>query len=233
MLIIGHRGAAGLAHENTLEALRAGRDAGADILEFDVRLTRDGIPILGHDFHALRTHKSLSIISRHTLKELRERFKENPVTTLEEVFDEFFGTILLNVEVKGRGSGQAAAELLKKQYIKKDSDWDNVLFASFHGSELKAIRKVSTQANLSLLHLDNPFLFIAYQRSLRLAAVGFHRLYVNSFALDIAKRTGLFTYAYTVDRPQAAVILAQEGIEGVVTNHPDRILKELSRRSIH
>lgn len=233
MLIIGHRGAAGLAHENTLESLRAGRDAGADILEFDVRLTRDGIPILGHDFHALRTHKSLSIISRHTLKELRERFKDNPVTTLEEVFDEFFGTILLNVEVKGRGSGQAAAELLEKQYIKKDSDWNNVLFSSFHGSELKAIRKVSAQANLSLLHLDNPFLFIAYQRSLRLTAVGFHRLYVNSFALDIAKRTGLFTYAYTVDRPQAAVILAQEGIEGVVTNHPDRILKELNRHSIH
>ncbi len=233
MLVIGHRGAAGLAHENTLQALQAGLEAGADVLECDVRLTRDGIPILAHDFHAVRTHHDLSIISRHTLKELRERFKDTPVTTLEEVFDEFFGVILLNIEVKGRGSGKAAAELLKKQYVKRSADWDNVLFSSFHGSELRAIRKVSKYANLGLLHFDNPFLFIAYQRSLRLTAVGFHRLYVNSFALDIAKRVGLFTYAYTVDRPHAAVILAQEGVEGVVTNHPDRVLQELKRYAIN
>jgi glycerophosphoryl diester phosphodiesterase len=233
MLVIGHRGAAGLAHENTIEALRAGLEAGADILECDVRLTKDGIPILAHDFHTLRTHRGPSIISHHTLKELRNRLKDTPVTTLEEVLDEFFGVILLNIEVKGRGSGKAVVALLKKQYVKRISDWDNILLSSFYGSELRAIRKASKHANLSLLHFDNPFLFIAYHRSLRLTAVGFHRLYVNSFALDIAKRIGLFTYAYTVDRPHAAVILAQEGVEGVVTNHPDRIIEELRRYSIN
>jgi glycerophosphoryl diester phosphodiesterase len=231
MLVIGHRGAAGLAYENTLEAFRAGFEAGADVLECDIRLTKDSIPVLAHDFHALRTHHDLSIISRHTLKELRQRFA-TPIITLEEVLDEFFGVILLNIEVKGRGSGIAAVKLLEKQYIKKPGDWDNVLFASFHGSELRAIRKTSKHANLSLLHFDNPFLFIAYQRSLHLTAVGFHRLYVNPFALAIAKRIGLFTYAYTVDRPGAATLLAQQGIEGVVTNHPDRVLAELQRNSL-
>ena len=66
MLIIGHRGAAGLARENSLEALRAGLEAGADILEFDVRLTKDKIPVVVHDFHTLRTHRDPSIISRLT-----------------------------------------------------------------------------------------------------------------------------------------------------------------------
>jgi glycerophosphoryl diester phosphodiesterase len=232
MLVIGHRGAAGLAHENTLEALRAGFEVGADILEFDVRITKDDIPVLAHDFHTFRTHRDLSIISHHTLSELQQRLLEVPIVTLEEVLDEFFGTILLNIEVKGRGSGKKVANFVKKHYIKKPEDWDNILFSSFNGGELRAIRKVSKRANLSLLHFDNPFLFIAYQRSLKLTAVGFHRLYVNSFALLIAKKVGLFTYAYTVDRPNAATLLAQEGIEGVVTNHPDRVLKELKRNSI-
>jgi len=231
MLVIGHRGAGGLAHENTLEALRAGLEAGADILEFDVRITKDGVPVLAHDFHTIRTHHDFSIISHHTLSELRRRLFEFPIITLEEVLDEFFGVILLNIEVKGRGSGKGAAGFVKKQYIKKPADWDNILFSSFNGNELRAIRKVSKQANLSLLHFENPFLFIAYQRSLQLTAVGFHRLYVNSFALLIAKKVGLFTYAYTVDRPQAAVLLAQEGVEGVVTNYPDRVLEAIRRSS--
>lgn len=231
MLVIGHRGAAGLAHENTLDSLQAGLSAGADILEFDIRITKDDVAVLAHDFHTFRTHHDFSIISHHTLKELRERLKDEPLVTLEEVLERFFGKCLLNIEVKGRGSGKVAALLLKK-YVKKPAEWDNVLFSSFHGSELRAIRKVSKRAHLSLLHFDNPFLFIAYQRSLKLAAVGFHRLYINSFALDIAKRIGLFTYAYTVDRPHAAVLLAQQGIEGVVTNYPDRILEELKRFSV-
>lgn len=228
MLVIGHRGAAGLAHENTLEAMRAGKEAGADILECDIRVTKDGIPVLAHDFHTVRTHHDLSVISLLTLKELQKRLK-TPIVTLEEVLDEFFGKILLNIEIKGRGSSTAAIKLLKKQYIKHPKDWDNLLFSSFHASELRTIRKQAKQAHLSLLHFDNPFLFIAHQRSLKLTAVGFHRLYINSFALDIAKKTGLFTYAYTVDRPHAAVLLAQQGVEGVVTNHPGRVLAELKR----
>ncbi|HEU5121576.1 MAG TPA: glycerophosphodiester phosphodiesterase [Candidatus Saccharimonadales bacterium] len=232
MLVIGHRGAAGLAHENTLEALRAGLESGADMLEFDVRMTKDGIPILAHDFHNLRTHRDFSIISRHTLAELHHRLHEVPIVTLEEVLDEFFGTILLNIEVKGRGTGKIVTELLKSQYIKSPSHWDNILLSSFHGYELRSIRKASKRANLALLHFDNPFLFIAYQRSLKLSAVGFHRLYINRFALEIAKRVNLFTYAYTVDRPHAAVLLAQQGVDGVVTNRPDKIIAELKQFSI-
>jgi len=231
MLIISHRGAAGLARENTLEALRAGLKAGADILEMDVRLTKDGIPVLMHDFLALRTHKNTSIISRYTLEELKKRFKGQPITTLDQVLKEFFGKILLNIEAKGRGSGKVVLKVVRDKYIKKPADWDKVLFSSFRGSELVAIRRMSKLANLSLLHSLNPFIFIAYHRKLQLTAVGFHRLYANDFALEIAKRAGLFTYVYTVDRPHTALLFSQKGVDGVVTNRPDVILKELDNHA--
>jgi glycerophosphoryl diester phosphodiesterase len=229
MLVIGHRGATGLARENSIEALRAGKEAGADILEFDVRLTKDKVPVLTHDFHTLRTHRDTSIISRHTLKELQERTKKQPITLLTEVLDEFFGIILLNIELKGRGSGKAVAEMIKNDYVKLPNDWDNILFSSFRGSELAAVRRTSNSASLALLHSENPFIFIAYHRRLRLTAVGFHRLYLNPFALEIAKRSRLFVYAYTVNRPRSALMLDQKGIDGIVTDRPDIILSEINK----
>lgn len=222
MLIIGHRGAAGLAPENTLEALRAGLKAGADILEFDVRITKDGVPILSHDFHTWRTHHNLSIISFHTLAELQDRLPKGTVTTLETVLDKFLGRILLNIEIKGRGSGKIVGEFLKK-YITKKSQWDTFFISSFSPKELGQIRSVSQNANLSLLQHVNPFAFVASHRTLNLSGVGFHRLYINPLAVEIAKHFKLFTYAYTVNRPEALRRLEQRGIDGVVTDHPDKL----------
>jgi glycerophosphoryl diester phosphodiesterase len=229
MLVIGHRGAAGLAPENTIEALRAGLEADADMLEFDVRLTKDDILVVHHDFHTFRSYGSASLVSKRPLKELRELDSTRPITTLEEVLDEFFGKIMLNIELKSRGSGEAAVQFLKKHYIKRKSDWDNVLFSSFNGSELVAVRRASNKANLALLHHENPFLFLAYHWRIQLSAVGFHRLYISTLALEIAKKANLFTYAYTVNRPQTALLLAEQGLDGVVTDYPDKILAEVKK----
>ena len=231
MLIIGHRGASSLAPENSMEALRAGLEAGADMLELDIRLTKDKIPVVIHDWRLKRTHQNNANVSQLTFEELKKHTKKQPIPSLREVLDEFFGVVLLNIEFKSRGVGKVAAQLIADKYIKKDNDWDNVIFSSFKGSELSAARKVSPHASLALLHNRNPFIFIAYHRQLKLTAVGFHRLYINPFALEIAKRAGLFTYAYTVNRPHTALLLAEQGIDGIVTDNPDKILKEIKKKS--
>lgn len=231
MLVIGHRGAAGLAPENTFEALQAGMEAGADILEFDIRLTLDQIPILIHDRHLKRTHGEATRVNELTLAELTDLTKgEKPIVTLEKVLDHFFGVILLNIELKGERTGEVVTQLLKKKYVKKNADWGNVFFSSFKPRELRAVRRHTPHANLALLTNQNPFVFIAYMKSLGLSAVGFHRLHMHPFATEVAKHAGIFTYAYTVNRPAAALLLAQQGIDGVVTNYPDTILKDIKKK---
>lgn len=229
MLIIGHRGAAGLKPENTIASLRAAMAADADIIEFDIRLTRDNIPVLAHDFHTVRSHHSARLISRSTLSELRKRTAgtEKPIVTLDEAFKECFGKVMLNVELKHRGCGAAALTVLKK-YIKRASDWDAVIFSSFSTNELRRVRKLAPKSHLALLHNSNPFTFVAFHRHLKLAAVGFHRLHMNYLALEIAKRAGLFSYAYTVNRVGAAEQLARQGIDGVVTDYPDKMRESLT-----
>jgi glycerophosphoryl diester phosphodiesterase len=222
MLIIGHRGAKGLALENTLESLGVGFDAEADVLEFDVRLTKDHHLVIIHDAHLTRTHNHPVAVSGMTLDELRNLSSDSLIPTLEEVLDIFFGKVLLNIEVKSRGCGEAVVRLLKKKYIKKAADWDKCFVSAFRGGELLRMRKISSRVNLALLHGNNPFIFIAYHSRIRLTAVGFHRLYINQFALQIAKKLGLFTYVYTVNRTAAIQLLQKQGIDGIVTDYPDR-----------
>lgn len=219
MLIIGHRGAAGLAPENTLESLRAGAEADADILEFDVRLTSDDIPVLSH---GARLHGR--IVSRTSLENLRTA---GPVTLLADVLDEFFGTILLNLEYKPLTGVEVVYKLLRSRYIKKDDDWDSLLISSFHILPLVKLRRRDKHVNLALLHSINPFAFITYHRKLRLSAVGWHRLHVNRFAIEMARRAGIFTYVYTVNLPQTALRFEERGVDGVVTDYPDKLARKV------
>lgn len=228
MLIIGHRGAAGLAPENTIDAFQKGLDVGADALEFDVQLTRDDIPVVIHDSTLFRTHRKSRVVrwSNHaSLQKAAE--KGHQIATLEEVLDLCFGKVLLNLEVKNRGTGAKIARYIQENYVKQDSDWENILFSSFKGLELRAIRRVSPHAELAMLHNRNPFAFMAYHRQLRFTAVGFHRLYTSQLATAVAKKLDLFIYAYTVNRPAAARRLMSEGIEGFVTDNPAKLRAEL------
>ena len=223
MLVIGHRGAAGLAPENTLESLHAGIASGADMLEFDVRLTSDNVPILCHDASIYGKN-----VRKSTLNELKFL---GEITTLREVLDEFFGTILLNLEYKPNSDIDVIANILKTEYVKRKGDWENIIISSFRVRTLSRLRELCPYANIALLHSINPLAFVTYHRRLRLSAVGWHRLHVNSFATSIAHKAGLFTYVYTVNRPKAAILMSAKGIDGVVTDYPDRVAKALRQAS--
>jgi glycerophosphoryl diester phosphodiesterase len=227
MLIIGHRGAAGLAPENTLESLEAGYEAGADMLEIDIRLTRDKVLVMVHDAHTYRTHKKLSLISRRTYSQLLD-ITNGDIVRLDEVLDMYFGRVMLNIEIKNKGTGEALVKLLTKHYISSPSDWQKLIISGFWPLELLKVRKLSEDAQLSLIQAENPFAFIAYQKALRLTAVGFYWRNTNKLAVEIAKRLDLFTYVYTVNSAKSIPKLEAKGIDGVVTDYPDKIYAALN-----
>lgn len=217
-----------MAPENSLAALRAGVDVGADILEFDVQVTRDKELLVVHDSTLLRTHKKLQIVRWSTHESIKEATaKGHKIATLQEVLDMFFGKVLLNLEVKSRGAARHIAELLKAEYIKHPSDWQNILISSFKPAELKTFRRLAPDAELALLQHRNPFAFMLHQRQLNLTAVGFHRLHLNPLAIEVAKQLKLFTYTYTVNRPEAARKLAARGIDAIVTDNPKTMRAKL------
>jgi glycerophosphoryl diester phosphodiesterase len=97
MNIIGHRGARGLAPENTLASIQKALDCGVDEVEVDVRITRDGVPVLSHDRLIVVESKPL-LISSHALAELRTSMPE--LATLEEAIAAVKGRAVLRIEIK-------------------------------------------------------------------------------------------------------------------------------------
>ena len=227
MLIIGHRGAKDEAPENTIESIRRGIADDADMIEIDVRITSDGIPVLSHDSNLIRTHKQAVFINKVTLKELVGQTKGsiNPIATLEDALKECRGMILLNIEIKSTEAVLPTLEIVKKVYKSKKSQSEELLFSSFKPRALSRIRETWPHAQLALLHSINPLSFIAWQKKLDLSAVGFHRLHYNAFALQIAQKLNLFTYVYTEDRTGSLKKLNERGIDGVVTNRPASMIK--------
>ena len=228
MLVIGHRGSAGTKPENSIAGLREAIAVGADMVEVDVRITKDRRVVLAHDLHMFNSHRKLDFIRRHTLSELRKRTagSEHPVVTIEQVLKECYGKILLNIELKERGAVTPLLLALEPD-LKRKNDWDNILFSAFNPLVLRKLRKLSPHASLSMLHFRNPLNFMAWHKILNLSAVGFHRLYVTTLSLEVAKRLKLFTYAYTVNRADAANNLIDRGIDGIVTDYPGKFVEKL------
>lgn len=226
MLIIGHRGAAGMAPENTLYGIQTAIDTGADIVQVDVRLTQDNQLVLLRDSKLPRTHGIKGIVSTLTASNLQHITKTQSVPLLSEALDAFFKKTLLNIELQSRGSGEQLIALLNEHYIKKPSDWDAIIISSSFATELLRIRRMAPKANLALLHKQNPFAFIAYHRIVKFTAVGFHRLHLNPLAIETAKRAGLFIYTYTVNRPEALPHLEAQGIDGIMTNYPNKFAEK-------
>jgi glycerophosphoryl diester phosphodiesterase len=111
-LILAHRGASRIAPENTLVAFCLALEQGADGLELDVQLSRDGVPVVFHDSELSRTTDGRGRISEKTLAELRTldagkwfdpRFAGERIPTLEEVFEAFGDRALYNIELKAFG----------------------------------------------------------------------------------------------------------------------------------
>lgn len=228
MLIIGHRGAAGERPENTLAGIRHAIELGVDMVEFDVRLTKDKVPILTHDFHTYRVDKKVNLISRMTYEELKNRMSgaERPILTLEQALKECHNNVFLNVEIKTMSAVRPSIDMIRKVYKSKKSR-SEILISSLNPLILRRVRKLMPDAQLSLVHYINPLEFIAWHRMLSLSAVGFHRLHINPLSVESAKKLGLFTYAYTVNRLDAAKRLQQKGIDGIVTDFPSEMLNQL------
>lgn len=223
MLVIGHCSPIGTTPTALTESIDAAIESGADMISLDVRLTRDGHLVVLGDTQYVRVHEHNEPVTQLTRTELQKRMAPQVLITLKQVLDHYFGTVLFTIELKSRGSGEALMALLEKHYIKKTSDWDTILISSSHATELLRIRRLAPHANLALLHDNNPFVFVAYHRFVKFTAVGFHRLHLNPLATEIAKRANIFTFVYTVDRPRAAALLEDKGIDGIVTNFPERM----------
>ncbi len=214
MIIIGHRGAKGLAPENTIAAITAGIAANADWIEIDVRATKDGKAVVIHDATTARVSSKKLLVAQTTSEKLTEaHVKTEPIPSLEQAFAAVAGKAILNVEIKSFGCVPEVVALTKR------AGYDAVVVSSFSRNILDKVRSLDPKVKRALLLAFNPF---AFRGLAGLYAVGFHHLFAPRSAIAAAKKLNLVTYAYTVDDPKRAAGLESRGIDGIVTNFPNK-----------
>jgi glycerophosphoryl diester phosphodiesterase len=223
MQLIGHRGAAGLAPENTRASFKAAINAGVDWIEFDVRSTKDGRIVLSHDPHTVRTGKRLRIIARTdyvTLKKVKLK-GGNTIPTIAEAFNGIDGQAKVNVEIKTKGCAEAVVHNIERM-VKKGASYEHFMVSSFQVARLREVNRLNSKIPLALLHLTRPYKFL-HLRGLRVQAVGFSRRRLPTRAIHQAQLRELTIYAYTVNNLKTAKRLEKRGVTAIVTNRPDKL----------
>jgi glycerophosphoryl diester phosphodiesterase len=223
--VIGHRGAAAYAPENTLDSFREARRRGATWVETDVKLTADGVPILMHDASLKRTTGIDRLVSRTKAADLPKE-----VPTFEAAIDCFRELGLgCNVEIKpceGREAETArvAVETLRRCW---PAALPAPLLSSFKDASLRAAREAASEFDRALLidTLDDTW----QRRAEAVTAVGINtdgKKLTAPRAVEVRK-AGYLLSVYTIDDGDVAKALVGMGVQCVITDAPDVIAAAL------
>ena len=192
--IIGHRGAAGLALENSTESIRAALRSDVDVVEFDVHRTKDNKLVVVHDGDTGRVADQTVDINSVTLDELRQLKLKNGehLPTLDDALG-ILGSKPVIIDVKDEGSAGELVQTLKR--------WPKaqVSFASFKHGELRILRDRLPDVPLYVLEHLAPWDIIHSAVNLRAHGIGLNKWLMNPLTYYLAQRYHLELYVYTLN----------------------------------
>ncbi|MBI4049613.1 MAG: glycerophosphodiester phosphodiesterase [Candidatus Doudnabacteria bacterium] len=201
MLIIGHRGASGLAPENTVSSFKKAQELGVNMVEMDLRMDRHGRIVVAHD------------------EDFGREYEQAP--NLQEALAEV--EVAVNLEIKESGFEAKLLEMIKGFPFE-------VLISSFEPSILRKIRILDRKAKLGLIVGPKLkwFYFLVpmvlfFKLSLGLAAVNPYYSLLTKHKVWLLKKLGVKVLTWVVNDPDEFKQVKGLGVDGVFTDRPDLI----------
>lgn len=220
-LRIGHRGAAGHAPGNTLLSIEAALRIGVDAVEIDVQQTADGNLIVLHDrvLHPSTTGRGpVSAISLDEIRTLRTAPGNLAIPTLNEVLACVNGHAGLMIEFKVSG---IATQTLG---IVRDACFGGaVYYASFIHEELLAVRALDARAPTIALLEGIPVNMTAFALDAKATHAGLSIHSLSHRFVEQLHKAGIQVFVWTVDEPEQIAFAKGCGVDGLISNYPDRL----------
>jgi len=228
-LVVAHRGASGLRPENTLAAFALARELGADGIELDVRLSRDGVPVVHHDPDLQRSCRQPGEVRDFPAAALArmDAGQGEGIPALATVL-EATGDLPLLVELKEVAAARPVLEV-----IRQGKAAGRVALASFHAAALAPLRGAGIPLGASRPDIAGAALGAALGWPARPVPWQFYAVpdrYRDRITVPTrrfirrAARQGCPVHVWTVDDPARANDLWQLGVSGIITNRPDLLL---------
>jgi glycerophosphoryl diester phosphodiesterase len=232
VLVIAHRGASGHAPENTLAAFRKAVSQGAAFLETDLQLSRDAHFVAIHDATVDRTTGGHGAVHDLTLAELRRldagswfgsEFAGERIPTLEEILD--FSKkhdVVFYLELKPSGSWGGEHALIGA--LRESGEIPRAVVISFDAEILESLRKIEPTLMTGLLYegqIEKPV-----ERAVEIGArqLAVRGDLVTPALLAAARKKDLQVVCWTVNHPAHMRLLIDAGVDGIMSDYPDRLV---------
>ena len=221
--MFAHRGGSKIGPENTIPAFDRGLAAGADGLELDVHLSRDGLVVVHHDRVLGRTNRGAGRVREKTAEELAAF----DVPTLAAVLQRYAGARII-IELKEPGADLARAVVEEVRYAQAAG---RVCLGSFSARALRAARMLDAGLATSAGKTEVRLALYRSRVGLSPGRVPYHALQVPELSrttrivsprfVRLAHKAGLVVQVWTVDEPEDIRRLLEWGVDGIISDRPD------------
>ncbi len=221
MKIIGHRGAAGLALENTLESIKAALAYPLYGIEIDVRATADGQLVLSHDSHTGKIAHRMVRLQDVTLAELRKVKLKNGghIATLDEALALIDGKLPVMLDIKDGGIHEKIAQLLARYPATK------IILSGRRYADLQKLHETLPDTVFLAQHHYDPMEIIHRAKLMGAQGICLNTWLINPLNYRLARRQKLAIYLYTVNhRWQLWLFEKLYPDVTIITNHPEKLL---------
>ncbi|MBI4562312.1 MAG: glycerophosphodiester phosphodiesterase [Candidatus Rokubacteria bacterium] len=236
-LVVAHRGASAYAPENTIAAFELAIAQGADVLEFDVHLSRDDQPVVIHDFTLDRTTNGRGPVRELTVQELKRldaggwfhrKYAGQQIQTLHEILERFRGRVRFGVELKAGSDFYPGIEERVIATLQIYQATEHTLVLSFDHPALGRVRAMDPGIRTGALVAHRPLDPEAVAPGIATALCPVAHLLTEADARR-ALAAGLEVFVWVPNDPALMDRLIAWGVTGIVTDRPDLLRSRFSR----
>lgn len=237
--VISHRGANKEAPQNTLPAFKRSLEIGVDGFETDIHLSKDGVPVVCHNYTIDETSDGEGKINDLTLEELRshdfgsyynEKFKGTTLPTLEEFLAlcENADIQIMNIEIKPPLDGNMAIVEKTITAVKEHGLFGKLLISSFDPNVLVECKKIDSECKTGFLYAPNKVFFykqmlfgyVKFAKKIKADYLHPHYFAVTKSYVRKLHKNGIGVNPWTVNKPDDIRRMLKMGVDGIITDLP-------------
>lgn len=235
-LVIAHRGASFYHPENTLAAFELAYQQGADGIETDVHLSKDGIAMLIHDAKINRVTNGTGFVNQLTCQELKtydmgswfntQYHSERMITLTEFLQWAQDKNLVLNLELKTVDMDYPLIEEIVYQEVIKYDMLNQVVFSSFNSQTLEKLKKIDPDTKVAILASRHKLTLLQMSQQLHFNGVHLKHNYIDRVITKKHHRAGIYVAVYTVNDPNQMRRCFQANCDMIITDRPDLAIEK-------
>ena len=224
-LVIGHRGAMGHETENTLASVQKAMELGVDMIEIDVFNISSGETVVFHDEKVDRLANSTGNIEEYNIVQVRQLTLQggHKIPMLQDVLKLMNNEVALNIELKGGGTANRVNHIVNYYIEREVWSLENFVISSFKWDELRAIRDINKDIKIAVLTEKDPLEAIEVAKELNAVAINPHFKALTRENTAKIQSEGFKVYTWTVNEPEDIKRMIEFGVDGIITNYPERV----------